>query len=393
MVKKVRRLDELELENRVTFMRVDFNVPIEDGGIGDDTRVRAALPSIELCRKRGARLVLASHLGRPKGRDPSQSLEPVGSHLAGLLGAPVVFADDCVGDGVRKNIRDLRPGDVLLLENLRFHAGEEKNDEAFARALADGVDVYVNDAFGTAHRAHASTAGMVRFVREKAAGFLMLKELDALGGLLVDPERPFVAVLGGAKVSDKLAVLDNLVKKANTILVGGAMAYTFLAAKGAPTGDSKVEQDRIASAELVLKSAAAKGCELLLPVDHVAAATFSEDAQPEEVAELRAGLRGLDIGPKTRALFTQRLEGAKTVFWNGPMGVFEWERFAAGTMAVAKAIASSRAKSVVGGGDSAAAVEKAGVADKITHVSTGGGASLEFMEGRALPGVAALEEQ
>ncbi|MBI2378567.1 MAG: phosphoglycerate kinase [Deltaproteobacteria bacterium] len=392
MAKKIRRLEELELENRVTFMRVDFNVPIEGGVIGDDTRVRASLPSIELCRKKGARLVLASHLGRPKGKDPSQSLEPVGAHLAGLLGTPVVFADDCVGDGVRKNLRDLRPGEVLLLENLRFHSGEEKNEEAFARALADGVDVYVNDAFGTAHRAHASTAGMVRFVREKGAGLLMLKELDALGGMLTDPERPFVAVLGGAKVSDKLAVLDNLVKKANTILVGGAMAYTFLAAKNIPTGDSKVEQDRISSAELVIKAAAAKGCDLVLPVDHVAAAELSENASAEDVTELRGGLRGLDIGPKTRMLYAHKLEGAKTIFWNGPMGVFEWDRFAAGTMTVAKAIASSRGRSVVGGGDSAAAVEKAGVTDRITHVSTGGGASLEFMEGRVLPGVAALEE-
>lgn len=388
----IRRISDLDLRGRATFIRVDFNVPIEEGHITDDTRIRAALPTIELARKQGARVVLASHLGRPKGGPDKQfSLEPVGARLAELLGAPVVFADDCVGDGVRKNIKDLREGDVLLLENLRFHKGEEKNDDEFARALADGIDVYINDAFGAAHRAHASTAGMVKYVRDRAAGELMIKEVEALTGLLEKPARPFVALLGGAKVSDKVAVLDNLVKKADAILIGGAMAYTFLAAQGRPTGTSRVEQDKIGVADGILKAALARGVAVMLPTDHVVAKTFDEKAAPSVVSELPADSMGLDIGPKTIEAFRKTILEAKTIFWNGPMGVFEWESFAAGTRAMAQAVADSKGQSVVGGGDSVAALNQTGLESKITHVSTGGGASLELIEGKILPGVKALE--
>ena len=389
----VQPLEELELRGKVTFVRVDFNVPITpEGAVGDDTRIRAALPTIQLALEQGARLVLASHLGRPKGKkDPALSLEPVGQHLAGILGQEVVFADDCVGDGVRKNIRDLREGQVLLLENLRFHGAEKKNDDEFARALAEGVEVYVNDAFGAAHRAHASTAGMARFVREKAAGLLMMRELEVLGGILEKPERPFVAVIGGAKVSDKVGVLDNLVRKADSILIGGAMAYTFLAAQNKKVGNSRVEADKVAVAEQIIKAAAARRVELLVPADHIVAKTFDEGATPAEVTEIPDDSMGLDIGPATRAAFAERIARAKTIFWNGPMGVFEWDSFAAGTAAVAEAVAASEAASVVGGGDSVAALKASGLADQVTHVSTGGGASLELMEGKVLPGVKALE--
>jgi phosphoglycerate kinase len=386
------RIDSLDLKGRVTFIRVDFNVPLTpEGGVSDDTRIRASLPTIQHAIGAGARVVLASHLGRPKGRDPDQSLEPVGQALAALLGRDVVFADDCVGDGVKKNIRDLREGDVLLLENLRFHAGEEKNDEHFARALADGVDVYVNDAFGTAHRAHASTAGMVRFVRDKAAGFLMMKELEHLGAILESPKPPFVAIVGGAKVSDKIGVLTSLVERANALLIGGAMAYTLLAAKGKKTGKSRVEADALGLAEKIMKAAAARKVQLLLPEDHVVAPAFDEHAQPSTVSEIPDDQMGLDIGPKTVEHYRRVIREAKTIFWNGPMGVFEWDRFAAGTMAIADAVATSGAVSVVGGGDSVAALEKAGLAGEITHVSTGGGASMELIEGKALPGVKALD--
>lgn len=389
----IRRMEDLDLRGRVTFIRVDFNVPMEGKTITDDTRIRAALPTIEEARKKGARVVLASHLGRPKGGpDPEFSLEPVGIALAQLLQHEVVFADDCVGDGVRKNIRDLREGDVLLLENLRFHKGEEKNDENFARALADGIEAYVNDAFGAAHRAHASVVGMVRYVRDKAAGKLMMKEVEALGGILDKPERPFVALLGGAKVSDKVAVLDNLVRKADTILVGGAMAYTFLAAQGGKTGKSRVEAEKIQVAEQILKAAEARKVELLLPEDHVVAGTFDEKAEPRTVSEIQPDQMGLDIGPKTIERYRRKILEAKTIFWNGPMGVFEWKSFSKGTFSMAEAVAASKGVSVVGGGDSVAALNETGLANKVTHVSTGGGASLEFIEGKILPGVKALEE-
>ncbi len=389
----IHSIEQLELKSRVTFIRVDFNVPLKDGEVGDDTRIRAALPTIRHAIEEGARIVLGSHLGRPKGQKNSDlSMLPVAKHLAGLLGQDVTLADDCVGDGVRKNIKNLREGDVLLLENLRFYAGETDNDEVFAKALADGVDVYINDAFGTAHRAHASTAGMVRFVRDRGAGMLLKTELKHLGSALKDPAAPFVAIVGGAKVSDKLAVINALVQRCHTIMVGGAMAYTFLAAKGVAVGNSRVERDQIEAAERALKSAQARKVKILLPTDHVVAASFDEGAEAVDCTVIQDGMMGLDIGPNTRAAYREAILNAKTIFWNGPMGVFEWASFAKGTETVAHAVAESEGLSVVGGGDSVAALNVTGLADKITHVSTGGGASLEFMEGKALPGVAALED-
>jgi len=389
----IKSIEELDLDGRATFIRVDFNVPITpEGKVGDDSRVRAAIPTIRLARERGARVVLASHLGRPKGkRNPKESLEPVAAVLARHLDTDVVFSDDCVGDGVRKNIKDARPKDVVLLENTRFHPGETDNDEEFSRALADGIDVYVNDAFGSAHRAHASTVGMVRFVQERGAGLLMKKELEHLGQLLGSPRQPFVAVLGGAKVSDKIGVLQSLVDKCQSILVGGAMAYTLLQAKGVPVGSSRIETESLKVAEQFLKSAEARRVEVLLPEDHVVATSFDEGATPVEVDAIGADQMGLDIGPETRTRYREALLGAKTIFWNGPMGVFEWSSFAQGTFDVAAAVADSEALSVVGGGDSVSALNKCGKADRVTHVSTGGGASLEFVEGKTLPGVAALE--
>ena len=388
-----KSIQELDLRGRVTFIRVDFNVPLgADRSVSDDTRIQAALPTIRHAIEAGARIVLASHLGRPKGqKNMDFSLQPAAERLAELLETSVTFADDCVGDGVKKNIKDLKEGDVLLLENLRFHSGEEKNEESFSRALADGVDVYVNDAFGAAHRAHASTEGMVRFVRDKAAGFLMAKELEHLGGILKMPKQPFVAIVGGAKVSDKVGVLHSLVERTQTILVGGAMAYTLLEAKGVPVGSSRVERDALEIATRVIKAAEARRVALLLPTDHVVTETFDASAPSETVTEIRPGWMGLDIGPETRKTYVAAVASAQTVFWNGPMGVFEWPAFAAGTNAVAQAVADTQAVTVVGGGDSVSALKKTGLSDKVSHVSTGGGASLELVEGKTLPGVAALE--
>jgi phosphoglycerate kinase len=394
----MKTVEALDLKGKRAFIRVDFNVPLDpQGKVADDQRIRAALPTIRLVAGRGAKVILASHLGRPKGKPDDRkkyTLEPAAARLSELLGQDVVLADDCVGDGVKKMVKDLKEGQVLLLENLRFHPEEEKNDEAFARALAGLCDVWINDAFGTAHRAHASTAGMAKFVKEKAAGFLIQKEVEYLGKALAKPAKPFVAVLGGAKVSDKIKVLENLLSKADAICVGGAMAYTFLKADGVAVGKSKVEEDKLDLARSILAKAKAKGLDFLLPVDHVCAAEASETAKREVVNDraIPEALIGLDIGPKTLDRYRQRILGAKTVFWNGPMGLFEQKPWAEGTFGVARAMAESEAVTVVGGGDSAAAVEEAGLASRMKHVSTGGGASLEFVEGRVLPGIQVLEE-
>ncbi|HEX8818324.1 MAG TPA: phosphoglycerate kinase [Archangium sp.] len=392
----IRYIDDMQLTGKRVFIRVDFNVPLEGKRITDDTRIREALPTIRRALELGGKVILASHLGRPKGPDPKLSLEPAASRLSELLGAKheVLLADDCVGDGVRKLVKDLKEGQVLMLENLRFHKEEEANDDAFARELASFADVYINDAFGTAHRAHASTAGMVPHVKEKGAGLLMRKELDYLGGALKNPVKPFVAILGGAKVSDKIKVIESLLPKVDALLIGGAMAYTFLKAQGIEVGKSRVEEDKLSLATRMLEAAQRLKTSLVLPIDHICGTEPSDKGQVREVADraIPVDVMGLDIGPKTRAMYAQHIRGAKTVVWNGPMGMFEVEKFAAGTRDVAMAMAANKdAVTIVGGGDSAAAVNEMGMATKLSHVSTGGGASLEFLEGRELPGVKALE--
>jgi phosphoglycerate kinase len=391
----IKTISELDIAGRRLFVRVDFNVPLTPaGGVADDTRIRESLPTIKYAIEQGARVVLASHLGRPKGKpDKKYSLEPVAARLAELIGAEVALTDEPVGDGARKVVGDLKAGDVALLENLRFSPAEEANEEGFARALASYADVYVNDAFGTAHRAHASTVGITKFVSAKGMGFLMEREVTFLGKLLGDVERPFIAIIGGAKVSDKIAVLENLLGRVNQLLIGGAMANTFLKAKGGHLGRSLVEEDKLAIARSFLKKAQESNIDVLLPRDAVAAAGIkAESGRVVQAMEIPEDLAALDIGPETARGFADAISRAKTILWNGPMGVFESPPFAAGTFAVASAIAEARgALSVVGGGDSVAAIHKSGVADKITHISTGGGASLEFLEGKTLPGIAALE--
>jgi phosphoglycerate kinase len=383
----------LNLAGRRAFVRVDFNVPIESGRITDDTRIRASLPTIKYALEHDATVILASHLGRPKGKPkPEFSLRPVADRLSELLGRPVAFAPDCIGPPAASTIAE-NPGGVILLENLRFHAAEEANDPGFAAALAALCDVYINDAFGAAHRTHASTVGMVAQVRESAAGFLMESEVTYLGRALHDPARPFVAILGGAKVSDKLEVIENLITRVDGIVIGGAMAYTFLAARGLPVGKSLVESDLLETARDLERRAAARGLTISLPVDHVVAPKLDANAPAEtlKIGDAAIGDRmGLDIGPKTIAAFTDVIHPAKTIVWNGPMGVFEIDQFAHGTIGVAQAVASVQGTTIIGGGDSVAAVARAGVAGKMTHISTGGGASLEFLGGQTLPGVAVL---
>ncbi len=382
---------DLDLKGKTVFIRVDFNVPLAQGGkeITSDKRIKASLPTIQYAIEQGAGVILASHLGRPKGQvNPEMSLKPVAERLSPLLGRPVTMGPDCIGSDVQ-SLRP-QPGSILLLENLRFHAEEEKNDPEFSKQLASMCDLYVNDAFGSAHRAHASTVGMIAFVPKAAAGFLMNKELEYLTKVTKDPARPCVAILGGAKVSDKIEVIENLMKFVDKLLIGGAMAYTFLRAQGQPTGKSLVEEDKVGLAKELLARAEGK---LILPVDHVVADEFKQGAAHQVVEQIPEDKIAVDIGPKTVEAYKAIIATARTIIWNGPMGVFEMPPFDAGTVAVARAVAESGAVSVVGGGDSEKAVKSAGVADRISHISTGGGASLEFLSGIELPGVAALTEK
>jgi len=393
-------INDLDLKGKRVFIRVDFNVPLKDAVVTDDTRIRETLPTLRVAIHKGARLVLASHLGRPKGGpDPKYSLRPAAKKLEELLGKPVAFALDCVGPGAEQQSKALRDGEVLVLENVRFHPEEEKNDDAFSKQLAALCDgVFVCDAFGSAHRAHASVVGITRFVQQAAAGLLVEKELAYLGKAVTNPARPFVAILGGAKVSDKIEVVENLMKIADAMLIGGGMAYTFLKADGHPIGKSLVEDDKLDLAMRLRNEAQQKKFALLLPVDHVVGAEFKADTATKTVSvhDTPDGWMGLDIGPKTIETYKQKIAGAKTIVWNGPMGVFEMPAFAKGTLAIAKAVAEATtqgATSIIGGGDSVAAVHRSGVADKISHISTGGGASLEFLGGRRLPGVEALTDK
>ena len=391
----IRTVDQIELKGKRVFIRVDFNVPLnERKEVTDDTRIVLSLPTIRFVVEAGGKVILASHLGRPKGKkDPKSSLSPVAVRLSQLLGQRVTLANDCIGEEVEKQTEKMGEGEVVLLENLRFHPEEEKNDETFSKALASLCDVYINDAFGAAHRAHASTEGMTRYVKTVAAGFLMMKEIESLEKALVDPQKPYVAILGGAKVSDKIGVVQNLLDKVTTLLIGGGMAYTFLKAEGLEVGKSLVEEDQIEFSRSLLQKAKEK-VKFLLPYDHVAAERMDAQAKKQTVenGKIPSDWVCLDIGPETVRAFSEEIKTAKMIVWNGPMGVFEIEPFSHGTFAIARAVAGSSAFSIVGGGDSVAAVNQAGVADRISHISTGGGASLEFLEGKKLPGIEALRK-
>ena len=393
-----KTIRDVNVEGKRVFVRCDFNVPLDENGrITDENRIQGALPTIKYLLENGAKVVLASHLGRPKnGPEAKFSLKPVADRLNELLGGKVTMANDVIGEDAQAKVAALKNGEAVLLENVRFHKEEEKNDPEFAKKLAGFADIFVNDAFGTAHRAHASTEGISHYVETSVAGFLIEKELEVMGGALSDPKRPFVAILGGAKVSDKIGVINNLLEKVDKLLIGGAMAYTFIVAKGGKVGNSKLEADKVELAKELIEKAQAKGVELYLPVDTVIAREFSADAESDvcETMAIPEGWEGLDIGPKTAAIFADVIKTAKTVIWNGPMGVFEFPKFAVGTKAVAQALADNPdAITIIGGGDSAAAIEQLGYADKVTHISTGGGASLEFLEGKVLPGIACLNDK
>lgn len=393
----IKSLEELDLKEKRVFVRVDFNVPYDaEGKVADDSRIVASLPTIRHVLNSGGKLILASHLGRPKGkRDPKYSLMPVAARLSELLEREVTFPEDCIGDAVKKLVGEMREGEVILLENLRFHPEEEANDPIFSERLAGLADIYVNDAFGTLHRAHASTVGMVPLVKDKAAGLLVLKEVQVLSRLLHEPARPFVAILGGAKVSDKLGVIENLLKLVDGLLIGGAMAYTFLKAKGVEVGASLVEDGKLHQAAKLLERAKTKDIRLELPLDHVVARELKAGAEFKTTSgeAIPAGWMGLDVGPKTLEAYEAQILAAKTVLWNGPVGAFETPPFERGTVEIARTLAKSAGMTVVGGGDSLAAVKVAGVGEKIGHLSTGGGATLEFLEGKTLPGLKALETE
>ena len=397
MAKKT--LHDIDIKGKTVLMRVDFNVPIIDGTITDDNRVVQALPSITYIVDQGAKLVLTSHLGRPKGKpNPEFSLEPVSQHLAGLVSAPVHFASDCVGEAAEKAISDATAGEIVVLENVRFHTGETENDPQFAQQLAAHADIFVNDAFGSSHRAHASVAGVTAYMNESVSGFLLEKEITYLSDSVNDPKRPFVAILGGAKVSDKIPVIQRLLTKVDTIIIGGGMAYTFLATKGCSVGNSLLEEDKIPMAQSLMNQALEAGVNLMLPVDLVIADDFSNDANRKVVASdgILDNWESLDIGPETISLFAAAITQAKTVLWNGPMGVFEMPNFAIGTQSIAKALVSATehgATTIIGGGDSASAIKQAGLSDQVSHVSTGGGASLEYLEGKELPGLSHLSDK
>ncbi|MCL2617412.1 MAG: phosphoglycerate kinase [Defluviitaleaceae bacterium] len=392
-----KTVDDLHVSGKNVLVRCDFNVPMKDGKITSDARIVGALPTIKKLAADGGRVILCSHLGKPKEPDPSASLAPVAVRLGELLGKPVTFAadDTVVGDNARKAVANMQDGDVVLLENTRFRKEETKNGEAFSKDLASLADIYVDDAFGSSHRAHCSTVGVTQFVKESAVGYLMQSEIKYLGNAVNNPERPFVAILGGAKVSDKINVINNLLEKVDTLIIGGGMAYTFVKAMGHGVGNSLLEEDKLDYAREMMDKAKAKGVNLLLPVDTIVADKFSNDANFKTVDcdSIEDGWLGLDIGAKTSAIFAEAIKGAKTVIWNGPMGVFEMDNFNKGTIAVAQALSEIDGMSVIGGGDSAAAVHQLGFADKMSHISTGGGASLEFLEGIVLPGVAAVEDK